>query len=128
MTPLVKATRNETVTDSQKSAASGQSENSEDSAEPAEIVAVTETETDRRIHDLSALAGASCLAENNPSARGNWHMRLRVRTMGSTCDPFHNVNLDAASEKASVYALDEVYPVPAGRPLLKLEKHVTNAE
>ena len=42
------------VTDSHKTAASVQSEKSVESAEPAEIVAVTQGETERRMSDLSA--------------------------------------------------------------------------
>ena len=47
------------VTDSHKTAASVQSEKTVESAEPAEIVAVTQGETERRMSDLSAPAGAS---------------------------------------------------------------------
>ena len=47
------------VIGSHKTAASVQSEKSVESAEPAEIVAVTQGETERRMSDLSAPAGAS---------------------------------------------------------------------
>ena len=46
------------VIGSHKTAASVQSEKSVESAEPAEIVAVTQGETERRMSDLSAPAGA----------------------------------------------------------------------
>lgn len=62
------------------------------------------------------------------SARGNWHSRLRIGIMGGTFDPIHNGHLVAASEVAWVYDLDEVIFVPTGRPVFKLDKHVTNAE
>ena len=104
------------VTDSHKTAASVQSEKSVESAEPAEIVAVTQGETERRMSDLSAPAGASSHGKGRLSARGNWHTRLRVGIMGGTF------------EVAWVYDLDEVIFVPTGRPVFKLDKHVTNAE
>ena len=116
------------VTDSHKTAASVQSEKSVESAEPAEIVAVTQGETERRMSDLSAPAGASSHGKGRLSARGNWHTRLRVGIMGGTFDPIHNGHLVAASEVAWVYDLDEVIFVPTGRPVFKLDKHVTNAE
>ena len=115
-------------TDSHKTAASVQSEKSVESAEPAEIVAVTQGETERRMSDLSAPAGASSHGKGRLSARGNWHTRLRVGIMGGTFDPIHNGHLVAASEVAWVYDLDEVIFVPTGRPVFKLDKHVTNAE
>lgn len=62
------------------------------------------------------------------SARGNWHERPRIGIMGGTFDPIHNGHLVAASEVAWVYDLDEVLFVPTGRPVFKLDKHVTNAE
>ena len=99
-----------------------------ESAEPAEIVAVTQGETERRMSDLSAPAGASSHGKGRLSARGNWHTRLRVGIMGGTFDPIHNGHLVAASEVAWVYDLDEVIFVPTGRPVFKLDKHVTNAE
>lgn len=62
------------------------------------------------------------------SARGNWHARKRIGIMGGTFDPIHNGHLVAASEVSWVYDLDEVIFVPTGRPVFKLDKHVTNAE
>ena len=116
------------VTGSHKTAASVQSEKAVESAEPAEIVAVTQGETERRMSDLSVPAGASSHGKGRLSARGNWHTRLRVGIMGGTFDPIHNGHLVAASEVAWVYDLDEVIFVPTGRPVFKLDKHVTNAE
>ena len=111
-----------------KTAASVQSGKSVESAEPAEIIAVTQGETERRMSDLSVPAGASSHGKGRLSARGNWHTRLRVGIMGGTFDPIHNGHLVAASEVAWVYDLDEVIFVPTGRPVFKLDKHVTNAE
>jgi nicotinate-nucleotide adenylyltransferase len=48
--------------------------------------------------------------------------------MGGTFDPIHNGHLVAASEVAWVYDLDEVIFVPTGRPVFKLDQHVTSAE
>ena len=67
-------------------------------------------------------------APGKRSARGNWHERSRIGIMGGTFDPIHNGHLVAASEVAWVYDLDEVIFVPTGRPVFKLDKHVTNAE
>ena len=88
----------------------------------------TAGEIERRMSDLSAPAGASSHGKGRLSARGNWHTRLRVGIMGGTFDPIHNGHLVAASEVAWVYDLDEVIFVPTGRPVFKLDKHVTNAE
>ena len=76
----------------------------------------------RRMSDLSALS------EGRTSARGNRHAVPRVGIMGGTFDPIHNGHLVAASEVSWVYDLDEVIFVPTGRPVFKLDKHVTNAE
>lgn len=76
------------VTDSHKTAASVQSEKSVESAEPAEIVAVTQGETERRMSDLSAPAGASSHGKGRLSARGNWHTRLRVGIMAARSTRF----------------------------------------
>ncbi|MCH4209230.1 nicotinate-nucleotide adenylyltransferase [Bifidobacterium sp.] len=62
------------------------------------------------------------------SLRGNRHARPRIGIMGGTFDPIHNGHLVAASEVAWVYDLDEVIFVPTGRPVFKIDKHVTNAE
>lgn len=67
-------------------------------------------------------------ANGQRSARGNWHARKRIGIMGGTFDPIHNGHLVAASEVSWVYDLDEVIFVPTGRPVFKLDKHVTNAE
>ncbi|KAB8295533.1 nicotinate-nucleotide adenylyltransferase [Bifidobacterium avesanii] len=80
----------------------------------------------RRMSDLSALSGAR--AGERTSARGNRHAVPRIGIMGGTFDPIHNGHLVAASEVAWVYDLDEVIFVPTGRPVFKLDKHVTNAE
>ena len=116
------------IAGSHKTAASVQSGKSVESTEPAEIIAVTQGETERRMSDLSVPAGASSHGKGRLSARGNWHTRLRVGIMGGTFDPIHNGHLVAASEVAWVYDLDEVIFVPTGRPVFKLDKHVTNAE
>ncbi|NMM99854.1 nicotinate-nicotinamide nucleotide adenylyltransferase [Bifidobacterium sp. DSM 109958] len=81
---------------------------------------------ERRMSDLSALSLDE--AGGRQSARGNRHATPRVGIMGGTFDPIHNGHLVAASEVAWVYDLDEVIFVPTGRPVFKLDKHVTNAE
>ena len=81
--------------------------------------------TRRRMSDLSALTGGR---GGRTSTRGNRHAVPRVGIMGGTFDPIHNGHLVAASEVAWVYDLDEVIFVPTGRPVFKLDKHVTNAE
>lgn len=81
--------------------------------------------------ELSAAQTATAHIISAPgkrSARGNWHERSRIGIMGGTFDPIHNGHLVAASEVAWVYDLDEVIFVPTGRPVFKLDKHVTNAE
>ncbi|KFI67580.1 Nicotinate-nucleotide adenylyltransferase [Bifidobacterium magnum] len=83
---------------------------------------------------MSALSGDVRVAHvvtgngEHRSARGNWHTRKRIGIMGGTFDPIHNGHLVAASEVSWVYDLDEVIFVPTGRPVFKLDKHVTNAE
>ena len=81
---------------------------------------------ERRMSDLSALSDGD--AARRQSTRGNRHVTPRVGIMGGTFDPIHNGHLVAASEVAWVYDLDEVIFVPTGRPVFKLDKHVTNAE
>ncbi len=96
---------------------------------PAEIVAVTQGETKRRMSDLHA-AGAS--SPVNATAGFPAHRQLAYaparRHHRQHVDPIHNGHLVAASEVAWVYDLDEVIFVPTGRPVFKLDKHVTNAE
>jgi nicotinate-nucleotide adenylyltransferase len=53
---------------------------------------------------------------------------LRVGIMGGTFDPIHYGHLVAASEVASLFALDEVVFVPTGEPWQKSERAVTAAE
>ena len=88
-------------------------------------------EQERRMSDLlpaSATQSVHAPGKGRLSARGNWHSRRRIGIMGGTFDPIHNGHLVAASEVSWVYDLDEVIFVPTGRPVFKLDKHVTNAE
>ncbi len=88
-------------------------------------------EQERRMSDLLPAAATQSVhapGKGRLSARGNWHSRRRIGIMGGTFDPIHNGHLVAASEVSWVYDLDEVVFVPTGRPVFKLDKHVTNAE
>lgn len=97
----------------------------------ADAVADAATGAPRRMAELSVTDAATAhlvspLGRRSP--RGNWHARPRIGIMGGTFDPIHNGHLVAASEVSWVYDLDEVVFVPTGRPVFKLDKHVTNAE
>ncbi|HVQ19175.1 MAG TPA: nicotinate-nucleotide adenylyltransferase [Actinomycetes bacterium] len=52
----------------------------------------------------------------------------RVGVMGGTFDPIHHGHLVAASEVASLFALDEVIFAPTGMPWQKVDRIVTPAE
>lgn len=52
----------------------------------------------------------------------------RVGVMGGTFDPIHHGHLVAASEVASLFALDQVVFVPTGQPWQKTDREVTPAE
>ena len=78
--------------------------------------------------DMSELPARFRSSSSSLSIRGNRHRVPRVGIMGGTFDPIHNGHLVAASEVAWVYDLDEVVFVPTGRPVFKLDRHVTNAE
>jgi nicotinate-nucleotide adenylyltransferase len=55
-------------------------------------------------------------------------MTKRVGIMGGTFDPIHHGHLVAASEVATLFALDEVIFVPTGEPWQKSERQVSPAE
>lgn len=89
------------------------------------------TPMDRSMSELSPYAQREVelvSQHGRRSARGNWHAHARIGIMGGTFDPIHNGHLVAASEVAWVYDLDEVIFVPTGRPVFKLDKHVTNED
>jgi nicotinate-nucleotide adenylyltransferase len=54
--------------------------------------------------------------------------RVRVGVMGGTFDPIHHGHLVAASEVASLFALDEVVFVPTNEPWQKETRRVSTAE
>ncbi|AXI77535.1 nicotinate-nucleotide adenylyltransferase [Peterkaempfera bronchialis] len=59
---------------------------------------------------------------------GGAPVKKRLGVMGGTFDPIHHGHLVAASEVASLFALDEVVFVPTGQPWQKSEQRVSPAE
>ena len=59
---------------------------------------------------------------------GGAPVKKRLGVMGGTFDPIHHGHLVAASEVASLFALDEVVFVPTGKPWQKSEQRVSPAE
>ncbi|MFC1416478.1 nicotinate-nucleotide adenylyltransferase [Streptacidiphilus cavernicola] len=59
---------------------------------------------------------------------GDGPVKKRLGVMGGTFDPIHHGHLVAASEVASLFALDEVVFVPTGEPWQKDGRPVSAAE
>jgi nicotinate-nucleotide adenylyltransferase len=71
------------------------------------------------------------MTENGPPRAGGTPggtRRARVGVMGGTFDPIHHGHLVAASEVASLFALDEVVFVPTNEPWQKEHRRVSAAE